>query len=573
MIAVYISSNQFKVEEDHTEEFKIGRRIKANCGDDGYVYSTILSSSYSSSYTTITITESTLTSNLIDVLYGIVNIGDTGSLPDHLHNGLEGQGGGLLYITEDILNTCSGIIETHINSKPDTFLELIDTPTTYDYGKYAISTSSGIIWGSAGSSNVQTFLDLTDTPITYSGTADLFAKSTGSGIIWATASGNGYWYDGYSTPSNNLGKIDDFYINLTTNEIYKKQTSGSTIFTAKSIIIDMTNNWGDGSYVGIRSVELYLSSNKISTPLSTLLGYDNSSSFDPVHAFKNEVSKIGASLTTNGWTSNPGSITNQRIVCVFSSLVTFDSMIINNYHHSSGATTRGAKDINIYYSTDAITTATYGGVTSNSTLIFTGQLHQHVAVDIADDQALTLINNYFLGWNTVLNTINSFYDLIDVPSTYSGTSGKFAQSTGSGIVWAIVPDLDVHTFLDLNDTPDIYSEGMFAQSTSSGIIWSTVSGSGSSDVQTFLDLTDTPESYIGNDGKFVKVVGNTLEFSTISGASGLYDSSNLLELDEYGGLMPVVTISGINDIVLTASDNSRWRLIVSTTGVLSTEVF
>ncbi len=360
MIAVYINNNQFRVEEDHVEEFKTGRRIKANCGDDGYVYSTILSSSYSDPYTTIIITESLLTSNLIDVLYGIVNIGDTGSLPNHLHDGLEGQGGILSYITTDILNTYSGTLQTQINSKPDTFLELQDTPSIYDSGKYAVSTTSGIIWGTAGSSNVQTFLDLTDTPTTYSGTADLFAKSTGSGIIWST-----------------IPDID----------------------------------------------------------------------------------------------------------------------------------------------------------------------------------------------------INTFISLIDVPNTYSGTSGKFAQSTGSGIMWATVPDLGIQTFLGLTDTPDIYSEGMFAQSTSSGIIWSTISGSGSSDVQTFLDLIDTPLTYTGHDGEFVKVVGNTLEFSTISGISGTSDSSALFELDEYGGLMPVATISGINDVILVAPDNSRWRLIVSNIGVLSTEAF
>lgn len=665
MISEYISVNQFRVEEDHTGEFKTGRRIKAYCGVDGYVYSTVLSSSYSDLYTTITIVENTLTSNLEDVLYGIVNIGETGAFPDHLHDGTEGQGGVLPYITATEFSTYSGTLQTQIDNKPDTFLELIDTPSSYDSGKYARSTSSGIVWTTAGSSNVQTFLDLTDTPTTYSGhtgkllkvtssgiefiqlptynlftaasglpvadsgnpsdyyinfntgdvyeyaksgeyfettrtnlstmphavshtlngdptyvsnglgnqwwqddintnqwlsidigtakpmykiilaggsdatdrvpknfriegssnntdwnivytgitimtaasqtfvfpsssasyrywrlymidnwgsaliqinrfelysgrtsntyvwqvrgnvrtptfkdltdvpytysgTAGKFAQSTGSGIVWATASGSGYWYDGYSTPSGSLGVVNDYYINSTTNKIYKKQFSGSTFFTAKSVIIDMTNNWTDGSYVGLRSVELYLSGSKVSTPLSALTGYDTSSSFDPIHAFKNEVSKTGGSFTDNGWTSDPGSITNQRIVCVFSSPVTFDSMVINNYHHSGGSTARGAKDINVYYSTDTITTATYGAAISNSALIFTGQLHQHAASDAADNQTLTLINNYSIGWNVVLNTVNSFSGLVDTPSTYSGTGGMFAQSTGSGIVWSTI---------------------------------------------------------------------------------------------------------------------------------------
>ena len=192
MIAVYMSSNQFRVEEDRTGEFKTGRRIKANCDVDGYIYSTILSSSYSFPYTIVTIVENVLTSNLIDVLYGIVNIGGTGAFPDHLHDGTEGQGGALPYVTTTDFNTYSGVIQTQIttysdtlqtqiNNKPDTFLELIDTPSSYDSGNYARSTSSGIVWATAGSSNVQTFLDLMDTPIIYSN--GKFAQSTTSGIV------------------------------------------------------------------------------------------------------------------------------------------------------------------------------------------------------------------------------------------------------------------------------------------------------------------------------------------------------------------------------------------------------
>ena len=986
MIAEYISANQFRVEEDRTGEFKTGRRIKAYCGVDGYVYSTILSSSYSDPYTTITIVENVLTSNLEDVLYGIVNIGETGAFPDHLHDGTEGQGGALPHITTTEFSTYSGTLQTQIDNKPDTFLELTDTPSFYDSGKYARSTSSGIVWATAG----QTFLDLTDTPTTYSGhtgkhlkvtssgidfiqlpaynmftaasglpvsgnpldsylnfnTGDIyayalgasfynntkfniasmphaasrtlsgaasnvsdgstltfwqddintnqwvsidlgaskniwkicltgyqaydtrmpnnfrieassdnsnwntiytgiavsnssidqffifptpsppyrywrlyvidnwgdtwlllskfelyegyesnsyswqvrgnitpsfikltdaphtyadsvgkypqstgsgiawatpiivenripvatdgivnnifidslhndvykkvvetsattvnywrlyisvcndtycdistfelrptvggadqaynsggtatsnsfwgagydaskvfdndsgsswstgvvnpcwiqyqfttaksvseiylkprsgflsrmprdfklqcssdganwqdrgswtnqtnwldagrtfyidtlysgwdivldtknsfnelldapstysgttgkFAQSTGSGIVWTAISGS-YWYNGDSTPSGSLGVVNDYYINSTTNKIYKKQISGSPFFTAKSVIIDMTNNWSDSNYVGLRSVELYLSGSKVSTPLSALTGYDTSSSFDPVHAFKNEVVKTGQSLTSNGWTSDPSSTTNQRIVCVFSSPVTFDSIVINNYHHSGGITARGAKDINVYYSTDTITTATYGGVISNSTLIFTGQLHQHAASDIVDNQTLTLISNYSTNWNVVLNTVNNFSGLVDTPSTYSGTLGMFAQSTGSGIVWTTVSagSSDIQTFLDLTDTPNEYSEGLFAQSTASGIVWATASGSSA---QTFIELTDTPSSYAGQEGKFVKVVGNALEFATVSGLGGSYDSSWFFELDENGGLMPS-TGSGILDV-------------------------
>lgn len=177
---------------------------------------------------------------------------------------------------------------------------------------------------------------------------------------------------------------------LPSNEIHEEQTTDDPVFIAKSIIIDMTDNWGQGDYVGLRSVELFLSGVRVSTPLSTLMGYDTSTSFDPKYAFMNDVGKTGASTSTNGWTSDYNFMYNQRIVCVFPGPLAFDSIVINNYHHYGGSTARGARNINVYYSIDAITTAVYGAIISNSVLIFSGQLHQHIASDIVDDQILTL---------------------------------------------------------------------------------------------------------------------------------------------------------------------------------------
>lgn len=162
-------------------------------------------------------------------------------------------------------------------------------------------------------------------------------------------------------------------------------------FTAKSVIFDIADNWGDGSYVGYRSVELKIDG-ALQNPLSTAMtGYDTSHYFDPIHAFKSDVSKTGESTTINGWTSDPGATTNQRTSVVFDDAITFDSIVINNYHHNGGSTTRGAKNVKITISSDSITDATYGATISNSTLIFDGQFDQHVASNTADDQEITLI--------------------------------------------------------------------------------------------------------------------------------------------------------------------------------------
>ena len=91
--ATYVSADVFTVETDLTSEFHAGRKVKANCGVDGYIYKTIVSSD-STGITTITCEDDgqTLTSNLTEVWYGIVGVGIGQSLPDHDHTD-SGQGG------------------------------------------------------------------------------------------------------------------------------------------------------------------------------------------------------------------------------------------------------------------------------------------------------------------------------------------------------------------------------------------------------------------------------------------------------------------------------------------------
>ena len=82
-IATFVSVKSFTIVGDKTEEFLVNRRVRCNCGVDGYKYGTIESSSYSSPSTTIGITgrSADLTSNLTNVDYGIVSSGPLTSLP------------------------------------------------------------------------------------------------------------------------------------------------------------------------------------------------------------------------------------------------------------------------------------------------------------------------------------------------------------------------------------------------------------------------------------------------------------------------------------------------------------
>lgn len=92
--AAYVAADQFKVGGDRTAAFVSGRRIKADQGADGVEYFTVESSSLVGSTTYITVKETTVTTNLEQVLYSVVAPGAAGGLPVHDHSD-EDQGGAI----------------------------------------------------------------------------------------------------------------------------------------------------------------------------------------------------------------------------------------------------------------------------------------------------------------------------------------------------------------------------------------------------------------------------------------------------------------------------------------------
>jgi hypothetical protein len=91
--ASYITASSFSVVGDQTALFTVGRRVKCDCQGDGDKYGTILTSVYSS-VTTITLTAASdsLTSNLSEAWFGILDAGTSGAMPDHNHESVgEGQ--------------------------------------------------------------------------------------------------------------------------------------------------------------------------------------------------------------------------------------------------------------------------------------------------------------------------------------------------------------------------------------------------------------------------------------------------------------------------------------------------
>jgi hypothetical protein len=176
-------------------------------------------------------------------------------------------------------------------------------------------------------------------------------------------------------------------ISGTDAEAIMVELSGGAV-TAKSVIFDIEDNWGDSGYTGIRQVDFYLSGVKI-TVTSGFTAYASFyySGGPPDKAFNTSTLKTG-DYWNQGFLSS--STTNIRLICVFDSAIDFDKIKINNHHYYGGELTRGSKNVKITISSDTITNTTYNAVISNSELIFNGQFDQHVASDVEDEQIIEL---------------------------------------------------------------------------------------------------------------------------------------------------------------------------------------
>jgi len=163
-----------------------------------------------------------------------------------------------------------------------------------------------------------------------------------------------------------------------------------TTFTAKSVVVDCADNYGN-SLMCIRSIEFHLSGSLIPVT-SGFVAYGTSrysTNYSYEMIFNTSLSKTGVWQYTS-WVSNNAS-TNQRVIIVFDTPITFDEIVVNNGHSDGTVTDSGAKNVKIQISDDAISNVTYNAAVSNSYLLFDGIFDQHVAANIADDKTLSLI--------------------------------------------------------------------------------------------------------------------------------------------------------------------------------------
>lgn len=434
MDATYISTTQFSIVGNYTDEFIDNRRIKVDCGVDGYIYCTIQSSYYSSPNTVITIKESNITSNIESVLLSIVIPGSEGGLPDHYHTSTVGDG------------------------KPILFTSISGTPSIYSDGLYLRSNISGTEWAVVDN-GTSTFLELTDTPSSYDSGKYLIA--TTSGLEWVTTSGIATWLFGTTTPTNSLGEVGNYFLNTDTGEIFKKikDTLDESDDLTSALNTTVSGNYTSGS--PYTPVEMAFFDDNTST-----LAYRNST-YQAWSAYDFNYDSSGSS-----WAINKIRVHSFRTECWYLYFYGSNDAVNWTLLHSDTFTAIDG-DNNTHgwneFTFDNTTPYRYIKVAQDGTNWRSiDELEFIVVQDAAWEKQCTI---------KMSDSTTSFLDLSDTPSDYN--EGMYLISTTSGLAWTTISgggSSNVSTFLDLTDTPTTYSGGMYLISTVSGLEWTTISG-------------------------------------------------------------------------------------------------
>lgn len=203
----------------------------------------------------------------------------------------------------------------------------------------------------------------------------------------------------------------------------------------KSVIFDCVDNYG-GVYLGIRSIE-FLDSNDNVITLTEANGDFTAyatNEYEPDYkaefAFDTSLSKTGVP-TEKIWMV-PEVSTEQRLIVVFTNLLDFYKIQVNNFHAEGDYTISGAKNVDIYTSENEVTNTTFGADTGNYTHLGSFVFDQHVASDEIDNQVFDVILEEILEPSIGSASLYS-HSFIYYPPTYSvytGILGADAKEPG-----------------------------------------------------------------------------------------------------------------------------------------------
>ena len=88
LTATFVDADTLTVAGDYTADFVVNRKVKANCGVDGYRYCVVSASAYGDPNTTVDMTADSddLTANLTEVVWSVVKPGASGNVALHAHS-------------------------------------------------------------------------------------------------------------------------------------------------------------------------------------------------------------------------------------------------------------------------------------------------------------------------------------------------------------------------------------------------------------------------------------------------------------------------------------------------------
>jgi hypothetical protein len=231
--ATYVDADTFTVAGNLTTTFVVGRRIKADCGVDGYKFGTISASSFGGGVTTVDLTAASddLTANLDVVWYGVVGGGATDqSIPIHTHDGSEGSGGSVTD-ADAIHDNASGEINAIASKATPVDADIViieDSAASYAKKKATLNTTSpnAIHDDTSGEINAITSkaTPVAADVIIIEDSAASFAKkkATLTSLINGVF-GSSYQYNSSDTQSNTTSATPQQKLNLTTGSL----TSGT----------------------------------------------------------------------------------------------------------------------------------------------------------------------------------------------------------------------------------------------------------------------------------------------------------------------------------------------------------
>jgi hypothetical protein len=379
----------------------------------------------------------------ISTVSGIV-ITDHGALSgrgddDHLQYHTDGRGD-TRYYTKTLLNAgqldnryyTESEVDSALSNKSDVGHQHTESDVTNldKYTQAEVDSLLTVLSGSLGSSNFQSFLDLTDTPSSYF--PSQFAQSTGSGIIWTTISGlngadgeDGYsWTTGSGVPDDDSENEDFwFYLDEDSWDVYCKDEPVFAPNNRDDDIISCSSN-GSGcvnTYDGSTSTYVYSMGGGLYVTYDFGSGYTHAICRLRIYA-----GDLGFGLGIADFEFS-GSNNN----------VDFDTIYSGHVPNSAGWHTFDFTNETAYRYLKITITSSYA----------LGEFGFHsIALHSLSGYDWRLVGNIkgAAGANGVdgadgadgIDAPDTFLGLTDTPSSYS--SGKFAQSTGSGIQWAEV---------------------------------------------------------------------------------------------------------------------------------------